>query len=93
MKTATRPRIAVVGLKNNQQKAVEDACDTVASILFVDQRRPPKGLPHTDHIVLMIKFIKHGWTRTSLATIERDKVHLHRGGVSSLVETIEAICA
>jgi hypothetical protein len=88
-----KTRIAIVGLKNNQSKRVAEACSASARLSFLDCRRPPDSLPRYDHIVLMTKFISHTWPDASLDGDNRRKVHLHRGGVSTLIAHIDATCA
>jgi len=85
--------ITIVGLKNNQRRRVEQDCQDVARLDFIDERRPPYELPAADHVILMPKFIKKHWTRVALRTQDRSNVHLHWGGVSTLVERIETLSA
>lgn len=88
-----KKQIAIVGLKNNQRRRIEQACHDVARLTFMDERRPPSDLPAADHTILMPKFIKKHWTKVALSTQDRDTVHLHWGGISKLVERIETLCA
>jgi hypothetical protein len=88
-----KTRIAIVGLKNNQSQKVSKECTATARLSFLDSRRLPTSLPQFDHIVLMTKFIRDAWTDAMLDGSNRQKVHLHRGGVSTLIAHIDATCA
>jgi hypothetical protein len=91
--TMNRPTIAIVGLKNNQQNAVEAACHKLAKLDFIDFRHPSATLANADHVILMPRFIPHRWTKVAYSKQNRRRVHLHRGGITRLVEKIESICA
>ena len=88
-----KKRICVIGLKNNQSNAVESQCGDIADLRFLDRRRAVSDIPECDHVVLMPRFLRKRWTRESLATRDRSSVHLHWGGVTSLVTRIMALSA
>lgn len=88
-----KTRIAIVGLKGNQQQKIEMHCSALSRLSFVDGRRPPKELPEVDHVILMPALITKRWTQSALRRYDKSRVHLHWGGVSTLVERIGEICA
>ncbi len=88
-----KKHICVVGLKNNQTNAVEAECGGIADLRFIDSRRSISDLPHCDHVILMIRFIKHHWTHGAIKSMGHNRVHLHRGGVTGVVRRIESLCA
>ena len=47
--------------------------------------------PSGDHVVLLIKFVRHLWTTEALMHWPRNRVHYHMGGMSSLPDVIKEI--
>jgi hypothetical protein len=50
-------------------------------------------LPASDAVLLLTKFIEHRWTIAAYRAFPRERVHLHSGGMSGLVEKIKALAA
>jgi len=92
-KPKPKTKICVIGLKNNQCHRVEAECGEIADLRFFDQRRNTGDIPDCDHVVLMPKFLKKRWTRGAYDAMDRDRVHLNWGGVSSLIITINDLSA
>lgn len=92
MKTTVfvRPTIAIVGLRCGQAAIVQEQCGDVAALKFVNADQSKTVLPACDFIFLLTKFIHHGWTQASLKQLPRNRVELHRGGISSLVKRIRS---
>ena len=92
-KSKPKPRICVVGLKNNQCRRLESECGEIADLRFLDSRRNVGDIPACDHVVLLPRFINKRWTRGAYDAMDRDRVHLIPGGVSSLIDTINDLSA
>jgi hypothetical protein len=90
---STKKRICVVGLKNNQANVVDTECNDFADLRFLDARRPVYDVPTCDYLVLLPRFIGGGWARAARRSMDRSRVHLHGGGITSLVERIKTLCA
>jgi hypothetical protein len=88
----TKKRICVVGLKDNQSYAVESECGEIADLRFLDSRRSTEDLPTCDHVILMVRFIRHRWTRGAFKAMGHQRVHLHSGGVTGVIRRIECLC-
>ena len=88
-----RRRIAVVGLRKAQADVVRRKCEAVARIDWVDVDRADMRLPQCDEVVLMTRFVNHGWSESAYRSFPRDRVHLHHGGMSLLVQRITAMAS
>ena len=88
---AGRRRIAVVGLRKAQAGIVRRKCEAVACIDCVDADRSKVRLPQCDDVIVMTRFTDHRWTESAFNSFPRDRVHLHRGGMSLLVRKIAAL--
>ena len=89
----SRRRIAVVGLRKAQAGIVKGKCEGVARIDCVDADRADVRLPRCDAVILMTRFISHGWSDSAYRSFPRDRVHLHRGGISLLVRKIAELAS
>jgi hypothetical protein len=83
-------KIVVVGLLPGQAKKVESGCPE-ASLTFV-QADKKNRLPPGEHVVLVTKFIRHGWTESAYKKFDRENIHFHDGGISGLIVKIKGIC-
>jgi hypothetical protein len=50
-------------------------------------------LPASDAVILMTRFTGHRWTIAGYRAFPRERVHLHSGGISGLIEKIKALAA
>jgi hypothetical protein len=89
----TRPVFAVVGLRFGQEAQVARRCRDVASLKFVSADRSETALPASDAVLLLTKFIEHRWTTAAYQAYPRERVHLHAGGLSGLIEKIRTLAA
>ena len=85
------PTFAVVGLRFGQAARVEARCADLAILKFVNADQSETVLPESDAIILLTRFIRHRWTQASLQTLPRNRVHLHGGGITSLVGRIRSL--
>jgi hypothetical protein len=85
------PVIAIVGLRYGQPQHVEDKCKRLADLKFVGGEGDKAIMPKCDHIVLMTRFLRHGWTVAAYHQFPRSRVHTHPGGISSLAVRIKQI--
>ena len=79
--------IVIVGLLPSQQRIVSrflPDCDC----RYIDTNQSALSIPHCDHLFLMVRFIRHKWTRHAWAKLGRDNVTLHFGGVKNLIGKI-----
>jgi len=88
---AGRKRISVVGLRKAQAGIVRRKCEAVARIDCVDADRADTRLPQCDHVIVMTRFTDHRWSQSAYRFFPRDRVHLHSGGMSVLVQKIAAL--
>jgi hypothetical protein len=86
-----RTRITVIGLRKGQHRVVADKCGKLADLAFLDGDTSSVALPASDHIVVMTKFVEHRWTEAAHQRLGRERVHLHRGGISGLAKIIGEI--
>ena len=86
-------RIAIVGLQKAQAGIVRRKCEAVARIDCVDADRADVRLPQCDEVILMTRFVDHRWSDSAYRSFPRDRVHLHRGGISLLVQKIAALAS
>ena len=89
----TRPVFAVVGLRFGQEAQVARRCRDVAGLKFVSADRSETALPASDAVLLLTKFIEHRWTIAAYGAFPRERVHLHAGGMSGLIEKIRMLAA
>jgi hypothetical protein len=89
----TLPVFAVVGLRYGQEVQVERRCRDVAGLKFVSADRSETTLPASDAVLLLTKFIEHRWTIAAYRAFPRERVHLHAGGMSSLIAKIRTLAA
>jgi hypothetical protein len=89
----TRPVFAVVGLRYGQEGQVERRCRHLAFLKFVSADRSEPALPASDAVFLLTKFIEHRWTIAAYRAFPRGRVHLHAGGMSSLIAKIRTLAA
>jgi hypothetical protein len=89
----TRPVFAVVGLRFGQEAQVARRCRDVAGLKFVSADRSETVLPASDAVLLLTKFIEHRWTLAAYRAFPRERVHLHAGGMSSLIAKIRTLAA
>ncbi len=89
--TCTYPRIAIVGLIGDQQHRVTKVIAEKADLRFLPVSLQP-SFPLVDHIVLVTKFIDHKWSRKAAQTVPRDRLHLHPGGVTELINLLHSLC-
>ena len=66
-----KPKVAVVGLKGEQIRTIEERCGRKAHIKCVDQRTNPSKLPDLDHLFLMTRFLPHYWTKAAYRKLRR----------------------
>lgn len=90
VRPTTKTTVIVVGLLPGQAHQIERQCRGVRLRFVESQGNVPK-LPSGDHIVLLIRFIRHLWTNYALAHWPRNRVHYHMGGLSSLPDVIKEI--
>ena len=55
--------------------------------------RSETALPAADAVLLLTKFIEHRWTVAAYRAFPRERVHLHGGGMSRLIEKIRTLAA
>jgi len=79
--------VAVIGLKNNQQRALEENMQHV-KFNFISSNQSRKTLPQTDLIVVMTKFCGHDWINAVNCQKDARRVIMYYGGVKKLAETI-----
>jgi hypothetical protein len=89
----TRPVFAVVGLRYGQEGHVVKRCGQLADLRFVRGDRSETALPASDAVLLLTKFIEHRWTIAAYRAFPRERVHLHAGGMSSLIAKIRTLAA
>jgi hypothetical protein len=89
----TRPVFSVVGLRFGQERHVVKRCGQLADLRFVRGDRSEPVLPASDAVVLLTKFIEHRWTIAAYGAFPRERVHLHAGGMSGLIEKIRMLAA
>jgi hypothetical protein len=89
----TRPVFAVVGLRYGQAGQVARRCRHLACLKFVSADRSETVLPASDAVLLVTKFIEHRWTTAAYRAFPRERVHLHAGGMSSLIAKIRTLAA
>lgn len=83
-----RKRITIIGLRNGQDVIVLEKCGQMVDLSILNGDTATTSVPKSDHVVVMTKFIEHRWTKAAHWAVGRDRVHLHRGGISKLVEVI-----
>ena len=93
MSSRGRRRIAIVGLKKANADVVRRKCEAVARIDWVDVDRADMRLPQCDEVVLMTRFVNHGWSDSAYRSFPRHRVHLHHGGMSLLIQRITAMAS
>jgi hypothetical protein len=86
-----RRRIAVVGLRKAQAGIIRRRCGAVARIDCVNADRSSVRLPQCDDVIVMTRFTDHRWTESAFNSFPRDRVHLHSGGMSRLLQMIGAL--
>lgn len=83
------PRISVYGLKSNQIQEVQRACRNHADINGVNKDiLSPHFSTEDDLIFLFADFIDHSLQNKAFSTVGRDKVVLHKGGISTGINEI-----
>ena len=86
-----RPLFAIVGLRFGQESHVSRRCRHLADLRFVRADRSETAFPACDAVLLLTKFIEHRWTEAAYRAYPRERVHLHAGGMSSLVAKIKVL--
>jgi hypothetical protein len=89
----TRPVFAVVGLRYGQEAQVSRRCRDLADLKFVRGDRSETAFPAVDAVLLLTRFIEHRWTEAAYRAFPRERVHLHAGGMSSLIVKIRTLAA
>ena len=89
----TKVRIAILGPMDGQAGVIASRCGRRARLSFVNRDRGDKCFPSCDHLILWTKFIQHRWTEAAYRQFPRDRVHLHDGGLTGLVEKINELAA
>jgi len=82
------PRVVVFGLQGNQLHEVEKAFKKVARIIAGSRDGNRHNYPQGEHVILMTKFISHALQNVVFGKYGRDCVHLHHGGVDTLIDQI-----
>jgi len=88
-----RIRIAILGPMDRQAGVIASRCSRQARLKFVNRNRGDRSFPGCDHLILWTRFITHDWTEVAYRQFPRDRVHLHHGGLSGLVEKINELAA
>lgn len=86
----SKPTIVVVGLLPGQAAQVEKQCKN-ARLRFVRSLGNKPSLPSGDHIVLLIKFVRHLWTTQALKKYPRSQVYYHLGGIAGVADLVNGI--
>ena len=87
-----KPMLCVIGLKGSQIQAVQNACDVNIILSFVAADKVGKGFGSADEVIVMTRFVRHQCKELAQNAVGRRSVHLHRGGVSTLITRIQNIC-
>jgi hypothetical protein len=91
-------RITIVGLMPAQANRVKEACGHGRAVEITCPSRElqcPQFGKNPDHVILMCKFIRHSWQNAAFKVFagQRDKVHLHHGGIEKVIELVGHILA
>lgn len=86
-------RILVVGLNGVQVTEVNRAFVGRAEVQHIPQDRAGNGVsfPHADFTAIMAKFVGKQWAVQATAQLDKDKVLIHRGGVSELIRHLNEV--
>lgn len=78
---------------NGQIGVIASKCNRRACLRVINRDRGDKLFPSCDHVILWTRFITHKWTEAAYRQFPRDRVHLHHGGLSGLIEKINKLAA
>ena len=87
---SNKPTIVIVGLLPGQANKIKQQVKT-ARLRFVQSKGDVPKLPNGDHIVLLVKFVRHLWTTEALKRWPRNRVHYHMGGLTELTDLLNGI--
>lgn len=82
-------RILIVGQLEHEFQTVKKACQGLAKLLFRDKDKNCRGLPEADRVILVTNFLSHTWQNAAFQKFGRERVHLHDGGVTTVVEKVK----
>lgn len=85
------PRILIVGLLEHEFQTVKKACHGLAKLYFRDKDKNARGLPDVDHVILVTNFLSHTWQTAAFQKYGRERVHLHEGGVTTVIEKVKEL--
>ena len=90
----SRLRIGVVGFLRRQFQEVASRCGGGVELYYLDKTlNRPRFPRRLDRVIVVGKFISHGWQRDVLENFPRDRVHRLVGavGASSVVRLVESL--
>jgi len=87
----SRSTVTIIGLRYGQDARITKKCGDIVNLKFVDADQSETVLPASDAVFVLTRFIEHRWTNAAHRYFPRNRVHLHAGGISSLVRRIRAL--